>query len=202
MPIEDRLHDTIVGLRTEIAACRVCAQYLPAGPRPVVQFGGSARVLIIGQAPGALVHTSGIPWMDRSGHRLREWTGIGESDFYDPCRVALVGMGFCYPGTGKSGDLPPRPECAPRWHERILSLLPKDRLTLLVGSYAQARYMPAGKQRSLTENVRGFREFGQALFPLPHPSWHNTAWVKNNDWFERDVLPALKSAVRKFLAGA
>jgi uracil-DNA glycosylase len=194
------LRDTIVGLRGEIAACRVCARYLAAGPRPVVQFGRGARILIIGQAPGALVHASGIPWMDRSGRRLREWTGIGEADFYDSGKVALMGMGFCFPGTGKSGDLPPRPECAPLWHDRILSLLPKDRLTLLVGSYAQTKYLPAGEQGSLTENVRRYRDFGPAFFPLPHPSWRNTAWVKNNPWFERDVLPALRAAVRNILA--
>jgi uracil-DNA glycosylase len=185
----------IAELRAEIAACRVCAPCLAAGPRPVVQFGHNAKLLIIGQAPGALVHASGIPWNDRSGDRLREWTGIGRADFYDPEKVALMPMGFCYPGKGKSGDLPPRRECAPLWHDRILSLLPRDRLTLLVGSYAQAKYLPTPKPASITDNVRAFRDFAPAFFPLPHPSWRSTGWMKNNPWFERDALPALAAAV-------
>jgi uracil-DNA glycosylase len=190
------LRDTIIGLRAEIAACRVCAPYLPAGPRPVVQFGQSSKIVIIGQAPGTLVHASGIPWMDRSGQRLRQWTGIDEVDFYNPRKVALIGMGFCYPGTDKSGDLPPRPECAPLWHDRIFSLLPKDRFTLLVGSYAHVKYLPACGKQSLTKNVRAFADFAPAFFPLPHPSWRNTGWIKKNPWFERDILPALRAAVR------
>lgn len=181
-------------LRAEIAACRVCAPFLAAGPRPVVQFSEAARILIIGQAPGAKVHASGVPWQDDSGDRLREWTGIPHDAFYDPGRVALVPMGFCYPGKGESGDLPPRPECAPLWHTRILDKLPADCLTLLVGAYAQSAYLPAAK-RTLTEAVQAFRSYGTAVFPLPHPSWRSVGWARRNPWFESDVLPALRDAV-------
>ena len=183
-------------LHAEIAACRICAPYLAAGPRPVVQFSSTARILIIGQAPGARVHASGVPWDDDSGERLRAWTGLTKPDFYDPARVALMPMGFCYPGKGKSGDLPPRPECAPLWHDRILALTPVDRLTLLVGSYAQAYYLANAAKLSLTERVRTFRSFSPALFPLPHPSWRSVGWMKRNPWFEGEVLPALRQAVR------
>ncbi len=186
-------------LLKEIRACTVCARSLKAGPRPVVQFGPRSRIVVIGQAPGARVHESGVPWQDDSGKRLRAWTGLTDAEFYDPARVALVPMGFCYPGTGTSGDLPPRPECAPLWHEKVLGVLKDVRLTLLVGSYAQAHYLP-GKQ-SMTEAVQGFRGHGAGIFPLPHPSWRSGIWMKRNPWFERDVLPALRRAVRKALAG-
>lgn len=185
----------IAALRSEIAACRLCECHLEAGARPIVQFGPSARLVIIGQAPGRKVHESGIPWDDASGDRLREWTGLNKAEFYDENLVALVPMGFCYPGTGASGDLPPRPECAPLWHDIIMSLLPPDRLTLLVGSYAQARYLPASKRQSLTERVRGFAAYGPAFLPLPHPSWRSSGWMARNPWFESDVLPALRAAV-------
>ena len=181
-------------LLDEVRACTVCAPFLPMGPRPVVQFSASARILIIGQAPGIKVHLSGIPWNDDSGNRLRDWTGIAKEDFYDPSKVALVPMGFCYPGKGVSGDLPPRPECAPLWHDRILAVLPKDRLTLLVGLYAQAHYLP-GKGATLTEKVRNFATFGPSVIPLPHPSWRSVGWQKRNPWFESDLLPALRESV-------
>jgi uracil-DNA glycosylase len=182
----------------EVRACTVCAASLAAGPRPVVQFGPGARLVIIGQAPGSKVHQSGVPWQDDSGNRLRDWAGIDPADFYDPARVALVPMGFCYPGKGKSGDLPPRSECAPLWHERILATLPERRLILLVGSYAQAHYL---KARNLTDTVRDFRQHGPGYFPLPHPSWRSGIWMKRNPWFETDVLPALRAAVRQTLGG-
>lgn len=185
-------------LHAEIAACRVCDAYLPLGPRPIVQFAAGASILIIGQAPGSKVHASGIPWNDDSGDRLRAWTGLSRDEFYDPHKVALMPMGFCYPGKGKSGDLPPRPECAPLWHHRILALLPPDRLTLLVGTYAQAAYLPKGK-RSMSEAVHGFADFGPNLFPLPHPAWRSVIFARRNPWFETDVLPALKEAVTKRL---
>lgn len=185
----------------EIRRCTVCASHLAAGPRPIVQFSGTARLLIIGQAPGTRVHESGIPWNDASGDRLREWTGLNKAAFYDPAKVALVPMGFCYPGTGSSGDLPPRPECAPLWHDRVLAQLPANRLTLLVGSYAQARYLPAAKRLSLTERVRAFASFGPKFLPLPHPSWRSTGWMTRNPWFETDLLPALQRAVRGQLSG-
>jgi uracil-DNA glycosylase len=187
-------------LHVEIAACVRCAAYLAAGPRPIVQFSTTARILIIGQAPGARVHASGVPWDDPSGDRLREWTGLSKSEFYDPAKVALMPMGFCYPGKGKSGDLPPRRECAPLWHDRILALLPADRLTLLVGSYAQAYYLPPDRALSLTEAVRAFSTFGPALFPLPHPSWRSVGWAQRNPWFDSEVQPALVEAVRSRLA--
>ena len=182
-----------------IRDCRVCADVLAAGPRPIVQFSITARLVIIGQAPGTRVHESGIPWDDASGARLREWTGLSDAAFYDPARVALMPMGFCYPGTGASGDLPPRPECAPLWHDRVLALLPADRLILLVGSYAQARYLPQAKARSLTERVRHWQSYAPTHFPLPHPSWRSTGWMKANPWFADTVLPALQAAVRRSL---
>jgi uracil-DNA glycosylase len=182
-------------LRTEIAACRACAQHLAVGPRPITQFSATSRIVIIGQAPGTRVHESGIPWDDASGERLREWTGLTPDLFYDPAKVALVPMGFCYPGTGPSGDLPPRPECAPLWHERVLAMLPVNRVTLLVGSYAQERYLPQLKRLSLTERVRSFAASGPDYFPLPHPSWRSTGWMKKNPWFEAEVLPALRALI-------
>ena len=187
-------------LLKEIRACRLCESHLPAGPRPIVQFSTSARIVIIGQAPGAKVHASGIPWQDDSGDRLREWAGLDKTDFYDAKKVALVPMGFCYPGTGKSGDLPPRPECAPLWHERILAKLPRRTLTLLVGSYAQARYLNTRKGQTLTENVRTFCDHLPGYFPLPHPSWRSGIWMKNNPWFSRKALPVLRAMVAEALA--
>jgi uracil-DNA glycosylase len=195
----EKLVNTEVILRNEIAACTRCAQNLIAGPRPIVQFSSTARILIIGQAPGARVHASGVPWDDQSGDRLREWIGLSQQDFYDAAKVALMPMGFCYPGKGKSGDLPPRRECAPLWHDKILTLLPVNRLTLLVGSYAQARYLPRAAGRSLTEAVQVFHTFLPALFPLPHPSWRSVAWMKNNPWFEKNVLPELRKKVQEHL---
>ncbi|MBS0223953.1 MAG: uracil-DNA glycosylase family protein [Proteobacteria bacterium] len=188
-------------LLEEVRACTVCAGALPAGPRPVVQFSTRSRVIIIGQAPGSRVHESGVPWNDRSGGRLRDWTGLSEHDFYNPAKVALVPMGFCYPGAGASGDLPPRRECAPLWHERILSNLKAKQLILLVGSYAQARYLPQARRQTMGEVVRHFAEHGPVYFPLPHPSWRSGIWMQRNPWFESDVLPALRAAVRKALSG-
>ena len=185
-------------LLAEIRACTVCATSLPLGPRPMVQFSATSRILIVGQAPGTRVHASGIAWDDASGDRLREWIGLDKAVFYDPAQVALVPMGFCYPGRGVSGDLPPRPECAPLWHERVLSMLPPDRLTLLVGSYAQKRYLPAAKGATMTDAVRAFGTHG-ALIPLPHPSWRSGIWMTRNPWFESEVLPILRSRVRERL---
>ena len=188
-------------LLNEIATCVVCANSLLLGPRPIVQFSVTARNVNIGQAPGARVHASGVAWDDASGDRLREWTGLAKSTFYDPAKVALVPMGFCYPGAGPDGDLPPRPECAPLWHERILALLPRDRLTLLVGSYSQRRYLPSAKRMTLTETVRAFDTYGPALFPLPHPSWRSGGWMSRNPWFEAEVLPRLRSVIREASPG-
>ena len=182
-------------LAEEIAGCRTCVAHLPHGVRPVASFSPTARLLIIGQAPGSKVHETGIPWDDRSGDRLREWTGLSKEQMYDPSRVALVPMGFCYPGKASGGDMPPRPECAPQWHERVLDVLPEDRLTLLVGTYAQAHYLPQARKLSMTERVRRFREFLPRFLPLPHPAWRSAIWMKQNPWFEAEVLPVLWEAV-------
>jgi uracil-DNA glycosylase len=195
-------------LLSEVRACVHCAAQLAAGPRPVVQFSGTARLLIIGQAPGARVHASGVPWSDPSGDRLRDWTGLMPSVFYDSARVALMPMGFCYPGTGASGDLPPRPECAPLWHARLLAHLPDDRLTLLVGSYAlkyYARGLPglSSSRVKLEELVRDHRPFGDRVRVLPHPSWRSTAWMRRHPWFEAERVPELRQEVAAHLsAGA
>ena len=187
-------------LARRIAGCRVCAAHLPHGVRPVTSFSPSAKLLIIGQAPGSKVHLSGIPWDDKSGDRLREWTGLDRDTMYDPTQVALVPMGFCYPGKASGGDKPPRRECAPLWHDEVLSILPKDRLTLLVGSYAQSYYLPATRSLSMTERVRSFRDFLPDILPLPHPAWRSTLWMRQNPWFEAEVLPILRKRVAAALA--
>ncbi len=186
----------VLNLQRDIAACTRCAADLPAGPRPVVQFSATSRILIIGQAPGSRVHASGIPFDDPSGDRLREWTGLTADAFYDASRVAIMPMGFCYPGKGPSGDLPPRRECAPLWHDTILRLLPEDRLTLLVGTYAQAHYLPGEAGATMTDIVRNFHRYGPNLFPLPHPSWRVVGWMRKHPCFEAELLPALRAAVR------
>ena len=192
--------DALAGLLREVRACTVCAPFLADGPRPVVQIGATARLLIIGQAPGARVHASGIPWNDPSGDRLRDWTGLSRETFYDPAQVALTPMGFCYPGTGASGDLPPRPECAPLWHARLLAHLPAARLTLLVGSYALKYYarqglgLPASRV-ALEAFVRDSGPFGPAVRVLPHPSWRSGTWMRRHPWFEAERVPDLRAAV-------
>jgi uracil-DNA glycosylase len=187
--------DRLVG---EIRACTVCADHLPLGPRPVVQLAATARLLILSQAPGTRVHETGQSFNDRSGDRLRDWLGLDRAGFYDGSRVAIMGMGFCYPGIDRhGGDLPPRPECAPHWHPRILALLPSVELTLLVGSYAFARYLPDGPRRTMTETVAGWRDQLPSRFPLPHPSWRNTGWLRRNPWFESEALPVLRARVRE-----
>ena len=186
-------------LLTEIRACTHCAAHLPHGPRPIVQAAPSARILIIGQAPGTKVHASGVPWDDASGDRLREWAGLDKATFYDAETVALMPMGFCFPGTGESGDLPPRPECAPLWHDRLQAALPQIRLTLLVGQYAQGRYLPSKPKHSMTEAVRAFGDAPEGLFPLPHPSWRSTIWMRRNPWFEAEVVPVLRAELARKL---
>ncbi|KPL67167.1 IclR family transcriptional regulator [Erythrobacter sp. SG61-1L] len=186
-------------LHREIADCTLCTPHLPLGPRPVVQFSATSRLLIVGQAPGTKVHASGVPWDDASGARLCEWTGLTNAQLHDPARVAIMPMGFCYPGKGKSGDLPPRPECAPLWHERLLAELDDVRLTLLVGIHAQARYLPQARRLTMAERVQCFAEFGPRYFPLPHPSWRSTIFMRQNPWFEAEVLPQLRAAVGKAL---
>ena len=182
----------------EIQACTVCAEHLPLGPRPVVQFNTESRIVIIGQAPGRRVHESGVPWDDPSGVRLRAWLDLSPEQFYDPDLVALVPMGFCYPGTGKSGDLPPRPECAPLWHDRILDTLPDDRLAIIIGMYAQARYV-ADKSKTLTETVKRWYEYLPERVVMPHPSPRNMRWFKTNPWFEAETIPAVRQRVAEVL---
>ncbi|MCG8592175.1 MAG: uracil-DNA glycosylase family protein [Proteobacteria bacterium] len=185
-------------LLREIAACRLCAAELPDGPRPVLQAHGRARILIAGQAPGRRVHASGVPFDDPSGDRLREWMGIDRESFYDPKRVAVVPMGFCYPGSGRSGDLPPRPECAATWHETLLRSLKHVKLTLALGQYAQAYHLD-DRAATVTQTVREWQHHWPRYLPLPHPSPRNRAWFARNPWFEREVIPALRRRVRTLL---
>ena len=183
-------------LLTEIRTCRVCAAHLPLGPSPVVQAGAGAQLRIIGQAPGRRVHESGVPWDDASGQRLRDWLELTPAQFYDPTKVAILPIGFCYPGKAASGDNPPRPECAPLWHDRLNGELSAVRLTLLIGQYAQARYLGAQRKGNLTETVWAWRDYAAAgVFPLPHPSPRNQPWFKQHPWFSDDLIPALRAAV-------
>lgn len=189
-------------LLNEIRQCRECEQHLPLGPRPILQAGIDPSILIISQAPGRRVHESGIPWDDASGDRLRSWMGIERAQFYEASLVALVPMGFCYPGTGNSGDLPPRKECAELWHESLLTHLINIRLTLLIGSYAQNHRLPSAKGVSLTTTVQNWQQFAPAIFPLPHPSPRNNRWLKKNPWFSTKVVPALRRETKSILDSA
>ena len=183
-------------LLKKIRACDLCADYLTKGVRPVLSAGSGARIAVIGQAPGRRVHESGVPWKDPSGDRLRLWLGVDDKTFYDPDVFAIIPMGFCFPGSGKSGDLPPRPECAPAWHEFLWELLPDLRLSLLIGRFAQEYYLEK-RAATLTETVRAHRRYHkQSLFPLPHPSPRNGIWLRKNPWFETEVLPALRRRVK------
>lgn len=190
---------TLQPLIDEVRQCTICKEHLPLGPRPIVSASTDSRILIIGQAPGKKVHESGIPWDDKSGDNLRAWMGISTLDFYDAEKVALMPMGFCYPGKGKSGDLPPRAECAPQWHDQLQAQLNRISLTLLIGKYAHGYYLENLKT-SLTETVRNFRAYQPRFFVLPHPSPRNNIWRAKNPWFDEEVLPALKLQVRKTLA--
>lgn len=187
----------LAAVEAEVLACRVCAPHLPLGPRPVVRVSATARLLIVGQAPGTKVHETGIPWNDPSGDRLRTWLGMTRDEFYDTARIAIVPMGLCYPGRlPNGGDAPPRPECAKLWHPRLLPLMPDIRLTLLVGSYAINATLGSGR---MADRVHAFRDFLPDRFPLPHPSWRTTIWERKNPWFAEDVLPALRKAVAAVL---
>jgi len=186
-------------LLADVRACRRCAEHLPLGPRPVLQLHGSARILIAAQAPGRKVHASGIPFDDASGDRLRGWLGLSREQFYDAKRVAILPMGFCFPGTGPSGDRPPRAECAPAWRSALLAHLRRLRLTLVIGRYAQAYHLP-NDGASLTETVRAWAERGADTVALPHPSPRNNGWFKHNPWFERELVPVLRTRVAEALA--
>ncbi|MEH6584771.1 MAG: uracil-DNA glycosylase family protein [Halioglobus sp.] len=196
--VDSKKHIPMQDLLAEIRACRYCEDSLPLGPRPVVRAHSEAKILIIGQAPGTRVHASGVPWDDPSGERLRRWLNLDNAQFYDESNIAIVPMGFCYPGKGKSGDLPPSKDCAPLWHERLLAQMPAIKLTLLIGNYAQARYLESSGE-TLTARVQRWQDFAPTLFPLPHPSPRNTFWLRRNPWFESDVVPALQERVEKIL---
>lgn len=182
-------------LLNEIRNCTVCEEHLPDPPRPIVRASIDSRILIIGQAPGRKVYESGIPWDDPSGDTLREWLGLTKADFYDERKIAIMPTGFCYPGKGKSGDLPPRPECAPLWHPPLLKMMKRVRLTLLIGSYAQSHYLNQDARSTLTETVRNFREYLPRYFPLPHPSPRNRIWLSRNPWFQTEVVSDLQRIV-------
>jgi uracil-DNA glycosylase len=193
--------ESLERLLAEVRACRVCEAHLPLGPRPVLRASTTARLLIVGQAPGTRVHATGIPWNDPSGDRLRGWLELPPEIFYDESRVAIIPMGLCYPGRGKSGDLPPRGECAPLWFPRLLPHLADLRLTLLVGQYAQAWYLGNRRGRTLTDTVRGWKTFLPGFLPMPHPSPRNTFWLRRNAWFEEETLPGARQLVQRALSG-
>jgi uracil-DNA glycosylase len=186
-------------LLREIRNCKVCEKHLPNPPRPILRASGNARILIVGQSPGRKVQESGVPWDDLSGDTLREWLGLTDADFYDETKVAIMPTGFCYPGKGKSGDLPPRPECAPIWHPHLLRAMKQIRLTLLIGTYAQAYYLKRTAKPTLTETVRSFREYLPSYFPLPHPSPRNRIWLRRNRWFEDEIVANLRHLVTHIL---
>lgn len=192
---------TLAAVIREVRACELCSAHLPLGPRPVLQCHSAARILIAGQAPGQKVHESGVPFQDASGDRLRSWLGVSKEDFYDDRKFAILPMGFCFPGSGSSGDLPPRSECAPAWRRELLGHMSKLRVTLVIGQYAQDYHLP-GSGSSVTEVVRSWRNHWPGVVPLPHPSPRNNPWLIKNPWFEVDLLPALRTRIAQVLRDA
>ncbi|MEL0105681.1 MAG: uracil-DNA glycosylase family protein [Rhodospirillales bacterium] len=187
-------------LLKDIRACRICEQHLPLGPNPVIRASKSAKILIIGQAPGTKVHNTGLSWNDASGDRLRDWMQVDRETFYDESRVAVMPMGLCYPGRqSKGGDKPPRPECAPQWHDPVRKQLSNVELIFLVGSYAQKYYLGKHRKKTMTETIKDWRDYLPEYILTPHPSWRTTFWLKENPWFEKDVLPELRKRVKKLL---
>lgn len=186
-------------LLQEISHCRICEEHLPLGPRPIVTGHPESKIIIIGQAPGTKVHASGKPWDDPSGNQLRKWLDVTDEQFYNTKNFAIVPMGFCYPGKGKSGDLPPRPECAPQWHNSLLEHMPKVELVILIGMYAQNYYLKNKAKKTLTETVKNLEDYLPKYFPLPHPSPRNRFWLTKNSWFDKDVVPYLKGRVHELL---
>lgn len=186
-------------LLKEIRKCQVCLPHLVDGVNPILSMSAKSKIAIIGQAPGSIVHRTSKPWDDKSGERLREWLQVSEEEFYNPDLFAIMPMGFCYPGKGKSGDLPPRPECAPLWHDKLLKHLKSLELILLIGSYAQAYYLKEEKLKTLTATVQNFENYLPKYLPLPHPSPRNNIWLKKNPWFGHEVLPHLRGVVGKYL---
>ena len=184
----------------QVRECSLCATHLPFKPKPVFQIGTKAKILIAGQAPGSKVQATGIPFDDPSGQRLREWMGVDAEIFYDPEKIAILPMGFCYPGKGKSGDLPPRPECAKEWRNQLLELMPDIQLTLAIGQYAQQWHLRENKKSNLTKTVTAWQEYWPDILPLPHPSPRNNIWLKKNPWFQSDILPVLKHKIEKILS--
>jgi uracil-DNA glycosylase len=188
-------------LVAEIRACTICAAKLADGVRPVLRISPMARICVAGQAPGRRVHSSGTPYDDRSGDRLREWLGISRDEFYDESRFAIVPMGFCFPGNTRSGaDKPPRPECVRHWHDRLFAAGPKFELVLAIGSYAQHYHLNGRVRKTVTETVQAWRDYGPFAIPLPHPSWHNNNWFKNNPWFHCELVPLLRDRVAQILS--
>lgn len=199
-PVDTAQNSHALGqLLREIRSCAVCAAHLPLGPNPVLRAETSARILLVGQAPGTRVHATGIPWNDASGDRLREWLAVSRAEFYNDRIFAIIPMGFCYPGKSKGGDKPPRPECAPLWHAKLHALLPHIQLTLLIGAYAITRYLPGNARLPLAERIRS-ADFAQSpLLPLVHPSPRNKLWLKQNPWFEAELVPLLQKRLRTLL---
>ncbi len=184
-------------LLAEARACRLCEAHLPLGPRPVLRARATAKILIVGQAPGTKVHETGIPFNDRSGDRLRQWLAMTREQFYDEANIAIIPVGLCYPGRDAAGgDLPPRAECAPLWHPKLRAALPRIELTILAGSYAQKFYLGARRKKTLSETVRAWRDYLPEFLPLPHPSWRNTAWLARNPWFEKELVPEIRRRVK------
>lgn len=194
--IMTQVGEDLEGLLARVRSCDICKDHLPLGPRPVVRVSESARVLIIGQAPGTKVHETGIPWNDPSGDRLRDWLSLDKDVFYDMTKIAIMPTGFCYPGRDpKGGDLPPRPECAPTWHPLLKRHLKSVELTLLVGMHAQAFCLEGRRKRTMTDTVKAWREYVPVIIPTPHPSWRTTAWMRKNPWFEAELVPEIRRRV-------
>jgi uracil-DNA glycosylase len=199
-PVPEATYRTMGSLLAAVRGCRACEAHLPLGPRPVLRAAATARILIAGQAPGLRVHTTGIPWDDPSGERLRGWMGMGKDVFYDESRIAIIPMGYCYPGRGNGGDRPPRRECAELWLDRLLAKLPRIELTLLIGLHAQRHYLGSRCKSSLAETARAWRDYAPRYIPLPHPSPRNTPWLQRNAWFEQQFLPELRTRIGVLLA--
>ncbi len=189
-------------LLEEIRKCTICEKFLLDGVNPVLAGSENSRIVIIGQAPGRKVHESGVPWDDKSGERLRDWLGVSKTLFYDPGFVALLPMGFCYPGKGRTGDLPPRKECAPQWHEKVLTKMNSPQLIILIGAYAQNYYLPVSDRQTLTDRIKDYKTYLPNYFVLPHPSPRNNIWLKKNSWFEEKLLPDLRNRVKLLIKDA
>jgi len=192
-------NSALQSIANDVSQCTLCEAHLPLGPRPVIQVGASSKILIAGQAPGIRVHQSGIPFNDPSGDRLRQWMGINKDVFYDSENVSILPMGFCYPGSGKSGDLPPRVECADKWRKQLIDSLPNIELVLVIGAYAQKWHMPELKKQSLTKTVMQWDEYWPSILPMPHPSPRNNIWLKKNPWFENNVVPTLQERIKNLV---